>query len=129
MRERQILFPAEETVNNIDYCKQVINNLRGVSIASLNICSLVRKIDKLRILLSQSNLDILALNETFLKSVIDNELNIPGYRLIRSDRTAALGKSCGGGIAIYVRQEHNVKIIENGLLSQHPSGGHNRALI
>ena len=60
---------------------------RGFKIASLNINSLTKHIDELRIILDYNSIDILSLNETKLdESIKSCELHIPGYELIRRDR-------------------------------------------
>ena len=44
-------------------------------------------IDELKIFTSANALDVLIINETKLDSTIDNqEVNIPGYKIIRNDR-------------------------------------------
>lgn len=56
--------------------------------ASLNITSLPKHLDKLRIFLHNNCcLDILAINETRLHEIIgDNEIRIEGYDIVRRDR-------------------------------------------
>ena len=72
----------------------------GLKIAHLNVRSILNKMDDVRSLIHNKRFDIFAFSETWLNpSIKDSELNIPGYTLIRHDRT---GKR-GGGTAIYVR--------------------------
>jgi exonuclease III len=55
---------------------------RGLSIACLNINSLIEHIDQLRIFIHslRSNIDVLAINETKLdSSITNNEISTPGY--------------------------------------------------
>ncbi|CAB4034040.1 RNA-directed DNA polymerase from transposon X-element, partial [Paramuricea clavata] len=55
--------------------------------ANLNINSLLKSIDQLRIIMQNSSIDILAINETTIDhSVSDDEISIPGYYHIRKDR-------------------------------------------
>ena len=55
--------------------------------ACLNIASLPRHIDELRIILYSKCLDLLAINETCLHDIIaDNEVSIDGYDIVRRDR-------------------------------------------
>ena len=62
--------------------------------ACLNINSLVKHVDELRVLLSEFSVDILAINETKLdESIKSSELHIPGYEFIRRDRSRN-----GGGV-------------------------------
>jgi hypothetical protein len=59
--------------------------------------------DRIRELIIQYKFDVLAINETFLTSDIDDcELYIPGYKLARKDRTNS-AKLSGGGVIIYIR--------------------------
>ena len=60
----------------------------------LNITSLPKHIDEIRILLTDQCLDVLALNETRLDDNISNEdIHIDSYDLIRFDRSRK-----GGGV-------------------------------
>ena len=70
----------------------------------MNINRLLNKLDGIRDLLSDYNLDILALNETWLtRDISDDEINISGYSVARKDRSNPL-KSSGGGVIFYVRE-------------------------
>ena len=80
------------------YCQE-----RGFRIENLNIASLPKHIDELRILLSDRCLDILTINETRLDDTIsDEEIHIDGYVVIRRDRSVN-GRN-GGGVCIFVRR-------------------------
>ena len=69
----------------------------------LNSCSLPKHIDDLRILMNNSPLDVIALNETRLDNLISSgEIGLSGYELVRLDRNRN-----GGGVAIYVRNSLN----------------------
>ena len=60
----------------------------------LNINSLVKYVDKLRVFLTKFSFDILAINETKLDECIkSSELHIPGYEFICRDRNRH-----GGGV-------------------------------
>ena len=108
-------FPLPQDVPEIDYCIKSLKNLKGISIASLNICHLLPKLDDIKHILTKSDLDILCLCETFLDSeILDSELQIDGYSFFRHDRTPPSGKSCGGGLIIYVKNSRDVKLIEAG---------------
>ena len=55
-------------------------SMRGFKLASLNIASLPKHIDELRVLLSDNPLDILSINETRLDdSVSDDEVYINSW--------------------------------------------------
>ena len=61
---------------------------RGFKMASLNITSLLKHIDELRIVLDGQPIDILAINETRLDgSISDQDVKIVGYDVICRDRT------------------------------------------
>ena len=96
--------------NNISKSIHVQPNLgipltRGFKIASINLASLFKHIDQLRIYMLPKTVDILAINETRLDSSIQNgEISIPGYTLERKDRNRS-----GGGVALYVRDSINYK--------------------
>ena len=48
--------------------------------ASININSLLKHIDELRVILKKHPLDVLAINESKIdESLSDNEIKIPGY--------------------------------------------------
>ena len=70
--------------------------LKGFSIAQLNITSLTKHIEELRILINEMNFDILCINETRLDKTIKNsEIGLQGYDLTRRDRNRN-----AGGVAI-----------------------------
>ena len=90
-RTRSCTQPRRQT-NNPSYRK-----LKGFKIGHLNIASLFKHIEELRIFMqNQQN----TINETRLDNTISNdEVKITGYDLIRKDRNRN-----GGGVAIYVRR-------------------------
>ena len=68
----------------------------------LNMTSLTKHVDEIRILLTDKCLDVLALNETRLDEYISNEdIHIDSYDLIRFDRSRK-----AGGVCIYVKNFH-----------------------
>ena len=74
--------------------------------ALLNIASLPKHVEELRISKLFSNLDLFALNETRLDNTIsDGLVNISGYDIVRKDRSRR-----GGGVCIYLRTSINYKI-------------------
>ena len=63
----------------------------------LNIGRLLTHIDELRIFVSENKPHIIGINETKLDhTVIDGEVEIDEYQIIRNDRN-----SFGGGVALY----------------------------
>jgi hypothetical protein len=73
-----------------------IKALKCFKIAALNIVSLVRHIDELKMVMSSGQtLDILAINETRLDSTIsDKDISIIGYNVVRKDRNRHRGEFC-----------------------------------
>ena len=70
--------------------------LKGFSFAQLNITSLTKHIEELRILINEMNFDILCINERRLDKTIKNsEIGLQRYDLTRRDRNRN-----GGGVAI-----------------------------
>ena len=87
--------------------------MKGFKIGHLNIRSLVKNVDQLRIYLSNKKYNILSVNETMLDSSIPNdEININGYDIVRKDRNRN-----GGGVALYIRNVIDYKI-RNDLMNE-----------
>ena len=75
----------------------------------INARSIPKSIDELNHLMYETELDILAISETWLHSNIPISLfEIPGYDILRKDRTSKRG----GGIAFYAKQHFKPKIIK-----------------
>ena len=80
-----------------------VNDLQGFVMAHLNIASLPKHIDELRLQLTKKPLDILSINETRLDDTInDGLIHLNGYDILRKDRNRM-----GGGVAIYFRDNIN----------------------
>ena len=80
---------------NFELMKNRISNTRGFKIALLNIVSLPKYIDEIRMSESFKSFDIIAFNGTRLDSSIsDGEVKICGYDLIRKDRSRKGGSVC-----------------------------------
>ena len=87
--------------------------LKGFKIGHLNIASLPKRIEELKILLKEIPFDILCINETRLNNLIDtNTVSIPGYDILRRDRNRY-----GGGVAIYIR-DNLVYVNRNDLMPE-----------
>ena len=95
---------------------ELTNNIakqRGLKIASLNVNSLRKHIDEIRTMLGNYLFDVFAINESKIDStILDSEINIPGYNIIRKDRNTH-----GGGVVIYIR-EHLCFTNRNDLVSK-----------
>ena len=80
---------------NFEPMKNPISNTRGFKIALLNIVSLPKYIDEIRMSKSFKSFDIIAFNGTRLDSSIsDAEVKVCGYDLIRKDRSRKGGSVC-----------------------------------
>ena len=74
------------------------SKLKGFKIGQINIASLVKHHDELLVYMQSKSLDVLTVNETRLDiSVLDCEVEIPGYDIVRLDRNRI-----GGGVAIFI---------------------------
>lgn len=90
---------AEEQMTNDDDLNYKIFTKRGLHIIHININSLLLKIEELRIIASKTNIAIIGITESKLdKTVLNNEIKIPGYNIIRADRNRH-----GGGVLCYIR--------------------------
>ncbi|XP_020605300.1 uncharacterized protein LOC110044121, partial [Orbicella faveolata] len=79
--------------------------LRGLKFIHQNIRSLRKKLNELRVFITQSpRIHIIALTETWLNSNIsDAEVSLPGFTLFRRDRLVRKG----GGVAVFVSESIN----------------------
>ena len=76
-------------------------NKRGLHLIHLNINSLLSKIDELQEIARKTRATVIGITESKLDgSVLDGEINIDGYKLVRSDRNRH-----GGGVACYIRND------------------------
>ena len=95
-------------VSNLNATNPKPRNLKGFTIANLNITSLIKNIDQFRLYLEKQKFDVFCINETRLDATVPNhEVGINGYELVRKDRNRN-----GGGVAIYLRNSINYKVKE-----------------
>jgi Reverse transcriptase (RNA-dependent DNA polymerase) len=86
----------------------VFGSVSGLKIAHINAQSLPAHIEIVRNILVVSNLDILAVSETWLSdSINDVYVSVPGYRLHRHDRSGRRG----GGVGIYIREDLSSSVL------------------
>ena len=99
-QQNQIRYLKFRKVNR----KEKISS-RGFKIANLNIRSLMKNIDQLRLYLGKQQYDKICINETMLdNTVAEYEVHINGYDIIRKDRNRN-----SGGVAIYIRNVINYR--------------------
>ena len=83
-----------------------LTNQRGLKIGHINVNGLKQKLSEISLLLNTVKLDLLAISETHLtSSVSNNQINIDGYNMVRSDRCD--GRR-GGGTLIYYHERLTV---------------------
>lgn len=76
----------------------------GIRFAHINICSILNKLDQIKILLRNGVFDILAVTESKLdSSIVDLKIKVEGYTVERRDR-----KRNGGGVLMYINDKWNV---------------------
>ena len=93
---------------NMETIHQTLSDLKGITFCSQNVRSLCPLIDEVKLLLQQTSIDFLLLQETFLnESVSDPELEIPKYRSYRLDRGDNTDKVTGGGLLCYVSDKYD----------------------
>ena len=96
-QDHPILLPTKTVTSSLN--TDFINSSAGFKIAALNIASLPKHIDELRLYTISQPADILAINETRLDSSVSNrEISIPGYTLERKECNRT-----GAGVALYIK--------------------------
>lgn len=82
------------------------NNNNNLELCHLNCQSLCAHFADLVSLVDLCSYCVIGVSETWLTPLIwDKTVDIPGYNIFRNDR---IGKR-GGGVALYVREDLNVK--------------------
>ena len=76
-----------------------LRNYKGLKVVHLNVRSLVKKIDQIRLLVDGAGIDILTISETWLKSHLSSSLvTLQGFQTFRQDRNfKSKTKKRGGG--------------------------------
>ena len=84
-------------------------NSKGIKFVQLNIVSLIKNLEELKMLLYDNDIHVCALNETRLDgSINDNEVDIPHYTVVRKDRDRR-----GGGVAVYIHESINYERLDH----------------
>ena len=78
---------------------------KGLKLIHLNVSSLLKKIDQLRVIFSTPEVEIITISETWLQTAHPTDsLDINGYACFRQDRSQKLTKKTrGGGLLTYVK--------------------------
>ncbi|EDO34538.1 predicted protein, partial [Nematostella vectensis] len=75
-----------------------------------NVRSLAPKIDEVREAISNANLDLACITETWLRNHIHNNvIAVSGYNLVRRDRT----KDQHGGVCIFIKDSIKYQVLED----------------
>ena len=100
------LIPGGDLGRNDIYQTTPLHTLKTLKVfrvVHLNIVSLPKHLDELKLLFEGKPVDVISINETRLDNTVDDpEMSIPGYDLFRKDRS-----SNGGGVALYIRKIFN----------------------
>ena len=80
---------------------------KGFKLIHVNVRSLTKKIDQVRLTVSGSNLDVITMSETWLNASTGNRsVELDDYVMYRQDRDyKAVGKKGGGGLLTYIRSK------------------------
>ena len=91
-----------------------LNAAKGFKMVHLNIHSLSKKIDQLRVILEGSSIDIFTLSERWLHDKIDSQMiHIKGYHSFRQERNSFdTIKKRGGGLITYIKSSLDVYVQE-----------------
>ena len=102
-------IPEETPTTDNSQNTNINVQLKGFSIMHLNIASLVKHIEQVRMLLLNKPCHILSINESRLSENIDDGfVKIDGYDIYRNDRNRE-----GGGVAFYVKTSINACLRED----------------
>ena len=75
--------------------------MKGLNLLHLNVNRLLSKTDELRYIAKRSNAAVIGTTKSKLdKCILDSEIQIDNYQIIRCDRNRK-----GGGVACYVRND------------------------
>ena len=97
------LHLPRDSIHNCEIFKK-----QGLHFVHLNVNSLLPKIDEIRLLALNSKPQLISLSETKLDStILDEEIDIHGYSIVRSDRSRN-----GGGVGCYVRNDISFNVNE-----------------
>ena len=90
---------------------------KGFKIAHVNVRSIIKKVDQLRLLLDDAKVDVLTISESWLKAHLHSNLvKLEGYNTLRLDRAVQNKKGSGkrgGGLLTYVNTNHPYEQLSN----------------
>ena len=75
----------------------------ALKIAHINVRSLRKKVEQLKVVVKKYSIDILCISESWLQDTItDGDVAIEDFSIVRRDRRNRI-RGGGGGVAIYVK--------------------------
>ena len=88
-----------------------LNAVKGFKVVHVNVRSILKKIDQVRLHMLDSKIDVFTVSETWMRPHLDSSLiSIQGYKTFRLDRgkdnSKSKNKKRGGGLLTYVRESH-----------------------
>ena len=85
-----------------------LNKVKGFKLLHLNVRSLVKKIEQVKIMFFNSCLDVITMSETWMTTAVSSKMvNLDDYIMYRQDRNyKAVGKKRGGGLVTYIHSRH-----------------------
>ena len=91
-------------VSNLD----ALGKVEGFKLVHMNVRSIPKKIDQLKIMLDDTALDVITVSESWLNnSVSSSSLTIKKYIIFRQDRNFnVVSKRRGGGLLTYIATKH-----------------------
>lgn len=94
-----------KNIANVVLRSMLCDKPNSINVCHLNACSIFPKISYIREIVRDTNINVICVSETWLNAThSDYMVNIPGFNLVRHDRTRT-DKSRGGGVAIYIRSD------------------------
>ena len=98
---------------------ELLGGAKGLKLVHLNVRSLVKKIDQIRVLLEGATIDVVTFSETWLAHHLNSQIiHLEGYKSFRLDRaskTKKKGKKRGGGLITYVSDKYasNAELLDD----------------
>ena len=86
-----------------------LQEAKGFKLLHLNVRSIVKKMDQIRVCLQDASIDIFSVSETWLRPHLGTKLvELQGFKTFRLDRGSHSKKKRGGGLLTYVNTKHAV---------------------
>ena len=96
-----------------------LEEAKGFKLAHLNIRSIIKKIDQIRVCLQDTNLDVFSVSKTWLRPHLGTQpVELQGFQTYRLDRSGTKKKKRGGGLLTYISDKHAVNCESLGQLDR-----------